>query len=378
MIPHKYAALYANSITAIGFDGGLVLVNSDRNQLSVYDKGAAQLWYALADGLPVDLLLDRIEADAGIAARRAAAEFVDGLTATETAAPTAETKAEVPPPSRGAVRWKAAVPGAVIELEAPDALLAQRLQEILPFDHDANGEPRARLRVAPVGPDFALMQDEIEILRTPEPNLLQGRIYQACLELLHDRPHWQALIHGAAVALDGRAIGFPARSGSGKSTLSAWLAAQGFAYLSDDLLAVLADGRVAPWATPVSVKPGSQDLLAKVYPQLPAGKIRLSGGVKSRLLPLAASQCAPAPVPLHALVFPTYDPQGDGKLHPLAPLEALARLASDRLWIGYPLQPDRVATFLEWLETIPAYGLRFASLDTAHVAIRDMLAREDG
>src|SRR5689334_21394421 len=92
-------------------------------------------------------------------------------------------------------------------------------------------------------------------------------------------------MHAGAVARDGCAIGFPAPSGSGKTTLIAGLIARGFTYVSDDLVAVAAaDGRVAPWPMPLSIKAGSWPLLEPLHPQLAEAPAILAGGRKARLL----------------------------------------------------------------------------------------------
>lgn len=61
-------------------------------------------------------------------------------------------------------------------------------------------------------------------------------------------------LHAAAVAIDGRVLVLPGRSGSGKSTLVAELVRRGARYLSDEYAPVDRDGRIAPYARPITVR----------------------------------------------------------------------------------------------------------------------------
>ncbi len=64
-------------------------------------------------------------------------------------------------------------------------------------------------------------------------------------------------VHAGAVAVDGRAIVIPGTSFSGKTTLVAELVRAGASYLSDEFAVLDADGRVHPYAKPLSIRPGS-------------------------------------------------------------------------------------------------------------------------
>ena len=65
--------------------------------------------------------------------------------------------------------------------------------------------------------------------------------------------------HAGAVAFQEKVILLPGQSGSGKSTMSAWLAAHGFSYLTDELI-FIPDGKpdkAIPFTRPVCIKSGS-------------------------------------------------------------------------------------------------------------------------
>ena len=70
------------------------------------------------------------------------------------------------------------------------------------------------------------------------------------------------LFHAAGLQRDGVGVLVPGASGAGKSTLAAGLVRAGFAYLSDELIALEIDGgRLLPYAKPIALKPGSTDAL---------------------------------------------------------------------------------------------------------------------
>ena len=64
--------------------------------------------------------------------------------------------------------------------------------------------------------------------------------------------------HAGAVAFQEKVILLPGQSGSGKSTVSAWLAAQGFSYLTDELVFMPDEepDTMIPFTRPVCIKQG--------------------------------------------------------------------------------------------------------------------------
>jgi hypothetical protein len=116
---------------------------------------------------------------------------------------------------------------------------------------------------------------EIYVDPVPEPDeqllcqYLMGTILGA---LLHQRE--MLVLHGSAIAVDGKAIAFLGPSGSGKSTSAAFLSEKGYSVVTDDVVAIDATGS----------KP-------MVYPSFPQIKLKadvaLSLGYDLRTLPHA-------------------------------------------------------------------------------------------
>ena len=64
----------------------------------------------------------------------------------------------------------------------------------------------------------------------------------------------QHALHAGAVFKDDQCIILPGKSGNGKSTLTAWLTANGYQYLTDELIFLSSAGRVSPLTRPVNLK----------------------------------------------------------------------------------------------------------------------------
>lgn len=61
-------------------------------------------------------------------------------------------------------------------------------------------------------------------------------------------------LHAGAVRRGDRCVILPGKSGNGKSTLTAWLVANGWQYLTDELVFLANDGSVSPWTRPINLK----------------------------------------------------------------------------------------------------------------------------
>ncbi len=77
------------------------------------------------------------------------------------------------------------------------------------------------------------------------------------------------LLHaGACADAQGRVVVVHGGSGAGKTTLTAALAQGGLAYLTDETVCVdPASFDIEPWPKPLTVKPGSQQVLAHLRPE---------------------------------------------------------------------------------------------------------------
>jgi hypothetical protein len=235
-------------------------------------------------------------------------------------------------------------------------------------------EPKANieLRSAASG-EMVLVSNGAERVRTRDQALLVGGLWQAILECIYPNAKWLAIIHGAAVARHGKALALVGPSGSGKTTLTAGLIRHGFDYFADDLVAVMAPHRtVAPWPLPLSIKPGSFDLIAPFCPGLTKAQSYRTKGVDARLLIPASSNWDLEPVRLSSLAFLSFRDGASPALRRISRFQAIERLLKDRIWIGNPITVDRITALLDWLRVTPAYVCGYGTLEDGMRLIGDL------
>jgi hypothetical protein len=106
------------------------------------------------------------------------------------------------------------------------------------------------------------------VYRRPDadPIVRLGSIMRHYLAL---HAHDHIFIKAGVVALDGAAIVIPGGSGSGKTTLVAALIDLGAMYYSDEYAVVDEQGRIHPYAKPLSLRDSARDELGRLEPVLP-------------------------------------------------------------------------------------------------------------
>lgn len=181
-----------------------------------------------------------------------------------------------------------------------------------------------------------------------------------------------ATVHAAAMGRGDGLLMLPGLSGNGKSTLTAYLAARGWDYAGDDIVALTqADGGpllATPFPTAVSLKPGSWDVLAAHYPEIADLPTISYAEKKARFLPLPAQRlvgATPGERAVRLIVFPRFDPQATGEAEPISTLDALLELIAAGFTAGDRLERARLDRFFDFLEAAPKYRLAYPSLEAA-------------
>jgi hypothetical protein len=130
------------------------------------------------------------------------------------------------------------------------------------------------------GIEFAIDRRGTRVwIRTPEgatPEEVAIYLLGPILGLLLRFRHITCL-HGSAVAVGQKAVGFLGRAGAGKSTIAAAFAHQGFPILSDDILALRYQGgktlvlpgppRLCLWPRSVDILYGTPEMLPRLVPE---------------------------------------------------------------------------------------------------------------
>jgi hypothetical protein len=139
------------------------------------------------------------------------------------------------------------------------------------------------------------------------------------------------LFHAGALEADGAALLLPGTSGSGKSTLTAGLVTRaGFGYLTDELVALdLGNGRLLPYAKPITVKQGSFEVVPELHPdhRSEPGAASWAGDEWQVAVGGTGAERIGHPCPLRWVVVPRYVPGASTALTPLSDTEAFLTLA---------------------------------------------------
>jgi hypothetical protein len=181
-------------------------------------------------------------------------------------------------------------------------------------------------------------------------DILQCVEHEVLLHLIQARPDllW---FHGAAAASAGRAVVIAGPAGQGKSTLVTTLCANGWAYLSDDILPLdMASSQVIPFPqTPaVRIDPGVE-LPSVRLPELQKADVELS----------PETVCREA-MPIAAMVFPTYDRHSPTRISHCPPAEATLELLQHCLnFVNH--RETAVCYLSNLLKHLPAFRLTFSN-----------------
>ena len=310
-----------------------------RQRLHLLNPTAAAIWTVLDSGLSLEDAASVLAAHSGRDPTGCAAD----IAAMEEQWAVDGTFGDLPAPPPGVPRehgngdgvasWYE-IGGVRLELTSEDAEVAARVAAALGERIAPPGEDGLRAAVRVEDGALVLYADGAAWLTSNDSGDVVGGVFHLLLQRLWGEHDWVEMIHGAALERDGGAIVMPAKSGAGKTTLAAYLSRRGYDLLADDLAAVRADGRVVPWSTQLNVKRGSWRALAEAVPEL--GGLPEQELVKRRvkLVATGRDRWDQPPVPVRALILPQWSQRNPAAVVRLDPLEALASLVDDRVWVG--------------------------------------------
>jgi hypothetical protein len=206
-----------------------------------------------------------------------------------------------------------------------------------------------------------------------------GLFLRLAIRSLHPDAKPQTTLHAGAVCGPKGALLFPAISGSGKTTLTAYLSAKGWRYGGDDVVGIGRFGasndiHLLPFPTALGLKDGSLDILRSHYPEI-AYATPVAYGSKSVRFVVCDHELDLIPIDwrkIRALVFPTYDKDAGLHLEAISQADAL-RLILEAGWgDGLEFDPAEFDLLLAAVNNLPAYSLRYSSLEAAAGALESL------
>jgi hypothetical protein len=177
------------------------------------------------------------------------------------------------------------------------------------------------------------------------------------------------LLHAALLAWGGGGLLISGPPGAGKTTLALALAARGFGYGSDDIVAVSRQGALTGIRFSPAAKAGSWDLLA-LPGDLPT-HVRADGQAV-RYVPVAGF----APGEVHAVAWALRldrRPGASAALEPIAPLEMLTDLLSAAFSAEHALCADALEAFAARLADALCHRLVYDDLGEAAAVVEAMV-----
>jgi energy-coupling factor transporter ATP-binding protein EcfA2 len=182
-------------------------------------------------------------------------------------------------------------------------------------------------------------------------------VVQATLDFIDARRGHLLLHAGGAAAADGRTVVVHGASGAGKTTLTAALVGQGLAYVTDETVSLDPSSlAIEPFPKPLTVKPGSHELLAHLRP--PSSEVSEAGNWQ---LPPERLGGLPLPDALRPalVVFPEVDPSATSvTAEPVSRARAAFVLGeqSSAMWA---ITPRPLAALARLVTSVPAFQVTY-------------------
>lgn len=168
-------------------------------------------------------------------------------------------------------------------------------------------------------------------------------------------------LHAASVSVGEHALVIPANSGAGKSSFTTWLAANGFAYLTDELILVDKEHRISGVGRPIQIKSHGlkaiQSLLAKpdlVFPGKLANAVTIEA-LNGRVSDLSSHRLA-------MMIFPQFNKDSDFELNKLSSAEAGMRLMGNYV-NARNLEGHGFREMMAIIRKTPCYSLEYGGFD---------------
>jgi len=241
---------------------------------------------------------------------------------------------------------------------------------------DATHPPHAHIRLTRSDGEkpYHLERDGKQVYAGDSLAGLANSLMDTCIYNLADKCASGLLFHAACLSWKGRGVILPAQSGHGKTTLSAWLLANGFDYLTDELVYLpLGSRQAACFGRPLNVKYGSREIIDGLlganrdHPSIVEGPVAM-------LVPphLIRADNHPVEPDVSLIVFPRYRADAEFSAERLSAAQTgMAMMAC--LVNARNLPGDGFPATVELARQVPAYRLTYPGFDQLLETIRHWL-----
>ncbi len=241
-------------------------------------------------------------------------------------------------------------------------------QSALAADNGVNSH--FRLISAEAGEPMRLYRGDHLLYRGQSEGEAAGILLDCAVTALAEGCRIGPVFHAAAVSCHGHGILLPGESGSGKTTLAAWLASNGWDYLSDEIACIERGSmQVQAFYRSLHLRQPIAPPLERLIPAVekcvdsPAGP-RLYCGPQGIIVPI--DHINPHNVyhtpELQMIVFPHYFPDAGGEFIRLSQAQACARMMG--LAVNVRNLPGHGLVEISRLaRRVPAYALIYGRLD---------------
>lgn len=179
---------------------------------------------------------------------------------------------------------------------------------------------------------------------------------------LADKSEGVHCLHAAAVAKDGCAMVIPANSGAGKSTFTTWLSANGFDYLTDELILIDGQRNLRGIARPIQIKPHGIDAVQELI----VDQDKVQAGKFANALPVSSvggNYSSRSEHQLKLFVFPQYTKGAEFSLAKLSSAEAGMKLMANHV-NARNLEGHGFREMMDIIRNTPCYSLNYGGFKT--------------
>ncbi|HEX5938365.1 MAG TPA: hypothetical protein VFZ75_11870 [Actinomycetota bacterium] len=220
---------------------------------------------------------------------------------------------------------------------------------------------------------YELLRDGETVGRVSSIGLLMDLLVRGTTNEVVSTTRRYVAIHAAAAAYEGRAVIMPGPAGHGKTTTVAGLVRRGWDFLTDEAVLIsLEDGLVHAFPRPLSISPGSIELLPGLKERIPAMRASYRHYDHHVAPEDLRPGCLSGPVPAAFIVFPAYARGAATALAPISRAEALLELLKGTFNLDL-LGQKGVAMLAGVVERAPCYRLSIGAIEPAVRAIDGLL-----